>query len=205
MFISTKTLITLCHYYHLVLLSCHLGIQSSGNPLPKSLTNLWECEFDPRDLQNIRICKFRLEFLSYIIFKVLVYSQWWVPNKKKESLDASFSHQTHQHLRNLWLERHLPIFPTSLHVGNSWCKWVQLLLLIDLLKKTLLKIKNFLQYKQCDPKILHWKSKGKLAILHKDSSKPRPTDGACALNHTVARSMKHPCTLIFKPIWTHNI
>ena len=31
-----------------------------GNP------PLWECGFDLQDLQNIRMCEFKLEFLSYI-------------------------------------------------------------------------------------------------------------------------------------------
>ena len=45
--------------------TCHLGIRLSGNPLSKN-SPIWECKFDPRDLQNIHVCEFRLEFLSYL-------------------------------------------------------------------------------------------------------------------------------------------
>ena len=44
-------------------LTSHLGIQPSGNLSPQkgwSPTLLGGCGFDPRDLQNIRLCEFRL-------------------------------------------------------------------------------------------------------------------------------------------------
>ena len=51
---------------------CHLGIQPISNP------SLWECGFDPQDLQNIRVCEFRLEFLSYKKKKKTILMGSWV-------------------------------------------------------------------------------------------------------------------------------
>ena len=54
-------------YHHLIFNERYLGIWSNGNSSFQKASPLYEgCEFDPQNLQNIRVCKFILEFLSYI-------------------------------------------------------------------------------------------------------------------------------------------
>ena len=58
-------------------------ITPSGNP-PSKNPPLWGCEFDLLDLQNIRVCEFRLKFISYFKKKLQWLHIHSLLRKKKE-------------------------------------------------------------------------------------------------------------------------
>jgi hypothetical protein len=47
-------------------MSCHLGIRPSGSPFPKKAPLYEDVGSIPGIFKNIRVCEFRLEFLSYL-------------------------------------------------------------------------------------------------------------------------------------------
>ena len=77
----------------------HLGIRPSGNPPPQKVLPLYEGVGSiPGILKNIRVCEFRLGFLSYIQKKKKRLQQYGImgKNKKKKHNKASQIHVPHQ-------------------------------------------------------------------------------------------------------------